>query len=169
VLRQTGRADRAEDQNRRALALLDDLALPALALGIERADTHNLRGHILESRGPEAALAEYRLALNAFAELSRALDVVHQPDFHLRFGDLLGNLAHLGRDHPRLDTARQVLADAAGVYAAVGERAIDAGLTSAAAAVAQTFAELEPDLSDRDRRAVSALHETLRQKLRRTP
>jgi tetratricopeptide (TPR) repeat protein len=166
LLGRMGRIDDAETWNTRALALLDDLARPALVLGVEQADAHTLRGDILESRGPVAALAEYRIALATFQDLAQQIEVVHLPDYHLRFGDLLINLGELSRQRPSLQGVQQLIDDAVRSYVSQGERALAAGLTGPAGAVVRNLSEVAAGLSPRDEKRVRALADDLARRLR---
>lgn len=166
LLRRSGDTDQAEARNQRARDLIEELARPAPSLGIERADAHNLRGHILQARSTTAALAEYRASLRAFEDLAQNVDVVHLPNYHARFGDLLYNLASLSQERPNLAAASGLLADATRAYVALGERALAAGLVAAAERMVESLSALEPELAERDRRAVAALSEDLRRKIR---
>jgi tetratricopeptide (TPR) repeat protein len=165
-LRVAGDVQGAGDRNRRAQELLDELARPAPTLGVERADAHTLRGHILQPLAPAAAVAEYRSALIAFEDLARAGDIAPMRDFHLRFGDLLANLGALTRERPELDSAERLLSDAASSYLSLGERAFAAGLTAPAATVVETLSDISTSFADRDRRRVAALSEDLARKVR---
>ena len=166
LLRLAGDVQGAGDRNGRAQELLDELARPAPTLGVERADAHTLRGHILQPLAPAAAMAEYRTALIAFEDLARAGDIARVRDFHLRFGDLLANLGALTRQRPELDTAERLLSDAASAYVSLGERALAAGLAAPAATIVQNLSEISASFADRDRRRVAALSEDLARKLR---
>jgi tetratricopeptide (TPR) repeat protein len=169
LLRETGLADEAAARNGRALTLLDELARPAPSLGVERADAHNLRGHILETRSLPDALAEYRLALGAFADLAQSIETVRLADFHLRFGDLLHNLALLSAAQPVRAEPRALLHQAVNAYVSIGERALASGLDGAAGSVLGTLTDLDASLADTDRPGVLALYADFQQRIRRTP
>jgi tetratricopeptide (TPR) repeat protein len=166
LMRRSGDVQQAEARNQRARALIEELARPAPSLGIERADGHNLRGHILQARSATEALAEYRASLRVFEDLAQSVDVVHLPNYHARFGDLLFNLGSLSQERPSLAAASGLLAEATRAYVALGERALAAGLTAPAERMMASLAALEPELAERDRRAVAALSEDLRRKVR---
>jgi tetratricopeptide (TPR) repeat protein len=158
----------AAESNRRAMESLDDLVLPAPALGIEYADTHTLRGLIrMEQRQFAAAVAEYSEALLAFDDLARSMDAAQLRLLHERFGDLLDNLARLSREQPAEPGARALLLNAVSAFVQLGERALAAGLRDQANGVVQRLAGLE--IADRDRPDVSALRDALLAKLRRVP
>ena len=166
LLRRAGETPAAEARNQRALDLIEGLARPAPSLGIERADAHNLRGHILESRSATAALAEYQAALAAFEALATNLDVVHLPAFHRRFGDLLYNLGWLSREQPNLGAAGRLLADAVRAYVALGERALAAGLIVPAERILENVSNLMPEFAERDQRTVATITADLQQRIR---
>jgi tetratricopeptide (TPR) repeat protein len=158
----------AAESNRRAMELLDDLAQPAPALGIERADSYSVRGLILSSQGDfTTAAREYGRALRAFDALARSMEPAQLALLHQRFGDLLVNVARLSRERPATPGVRQLLLDAVAAYVQLGERALAAGFTNSANTVIQQLAGLE--IADRDRPGVSALRDALQVKLRRVP
>jgi len=161
-----GLVDEAADHNAKALSLIEELALPAPSLGIEQADAHNLRGLILQSRGSREAAGEYRLALVVFENLARNVNVIQRPEFHLRFGDLLLNLATLCRRQSDTAAARAVLSDAVGFYAALGRSAAATGSRPAAESVLDNLSRLMPELTDADRRIFAAPYQSLQQQLR---
>jgi hypothetical protein len=165
LLGQAGHPDLAEQTNRRALTLIAELVRPAPSLDIALADTHNLRGQILQTSKPRDAVAEYRASLNVFVELARAGDD-RQVDFHQRFGDLLHNLAAFSQDRPRVADAETLTGEAVAAYVAVGERAIAAGSTPGARNVVDTLANVMPELTDAVRRQISGRFEALQKKLR---
>jgi tetratricopeptide (TPR) repeat protein len=160
-----GVLDEAADHNGRALTLIDELALPAASLGIEQADAHNLQGLILHSRGMRGAVDEFRHALDLFKSLSRNPNVVEVADFHLRFGDLLLNLATLSRSRDDAAGARAVLSDSVGFYTALGRSAVAAGKRELGRSVLDNLARLLPELTEPDRRIVDASYQSLQQDL----
>jgi tetratricopeptide (TPR) repeat protein len=160
-----GRIDAAIESNAGALALIDELALPAPSLGIEQADAHSLRGRIMHARSVSNATAEYRDALSLFQDLAAKGDVASRGDFHLRFGDLLLNLATLCRERQDADNARKVLSEAVDFYVALGQRAAAVRDHVGARMVLENLSRLMPELSERDRRAFTRPFETLQQTL----
>ena len=50
VLRERGQLELAQQRNAQALERIESLARPAPSVGIERADSYNLRGRIAEGR-----------------------------------------------------------------------------------------------------------------------
>ena len=142
--------DAAARHNTRAIDLINDLARPRSALGIELADAHNLHGHILQSRDSPGAVEEYRASLDVYKSVAKALDDGSRPDFHLRFGDLLLNLAAMLQAHREDNGARQVLSDAVSFYAAVGQGAVSSGRRAEAQRVLDTLEPLLPGLTGLD-------------------
>ena len=160
-----GVTNEAADHNGRALALIEELALPPGSLGIEQADAHNLQALILQSRGLSGAVEEFRRALGVFESLSRNANVVQLREFHLRFGDLLLNLATLSRSRGNAAGARGVLSDSVRFYAALGRSAAAAGSRGVAESVLDNLTRLRPELTEPDRRIVDAPIQSLQQEL----
>ena len=146
-----------------ALALMDDLARPTAALGIEHADAHDLHARILQSEGTRDAIAEYRESLARFEEIAKAVDQSTVADFHARFNDLLQNLVSLRQTFGADPAAGQLLADAATFYLARGRAALAAGATSEARTVADNLSSFAGRLTDRDQRTFAAPLKELRQ------
>jgi tetratricopeptide (TPR) repeat protein len=165
LLRVAGNADLAEQANQRALALIADLARPAQSLGIERADAHNLRGHILQASRPGEALPQYRMSLRQFVDLAAA-DDLEPLAFNERYGDLLQNLASFCRDHPGLEEVEALTVEAVAAYIKIGERAIAAGSTQGAQRVVDTLSSVMPELTEQVRRRVAESYEALQRMLR---
>jgi tetratricopeptide (TPR) repeat protein len=166
LLRLTGQPDGAAARNARALELLAELARPAPSLGIELADTHSLRGHILQATSPSTALAEYRRALAAFDELARSFRVVSQPDYHRRFTDLLLNIGSLAGERPALTDAAALLTEAVRVYVALGERALAEQMSGPARMVVDNLSSTAASLNPRQAAEITALYRELEQRLR---
>jgi tetratricopeptide (TPR) repeat protein len=164
LLRELHAFPEAKQQSERALALLNDLVRPAPSLGIERADAHNLRGRILQSDGSPDAIAEYREALTLFQALARTDEAAGHPDFHMRYGDLLTNLAALRREQPDRDEPRRLLGDAVATYVEFGRRQRD-GRATEAAPVAEALGRLLPELNDADRAAFTDSYDELRKQV----
>jgi tetratricopeptide (TPR) repeat protein/energy-coupling factor transporter ATP-binding protein EcfA2 len=166
LLRELADFGRAREYSSRALTLLDGLVRPAPSLGIEQADAHNLRGRILQSEGSPDAVTEYRAALKLFEDLASTEDVTRLEAFHLRFGDLLQNLASLSREakNRQSDDGRRVLLEAVGYYVDLG-RALGSATPDQAKLVLDNLMSLMPQLTDADRArvlpAVSALQRDL--------
>ena len=156
VLRQSGDLARAIKSNARALELLDELAHPSASLGIEQADAHNLGGRILQAQGSPSAAAEYHKSLDAFKNIEKGLDAGTLSEFHVRFWELLVNVASLRRERPNDETGRHVLEDALDFYLGSGRRAVASGSRSWAQLVLANLTALVPHLPDRERSALAA-------------
>jgi tetratricopeptide (TPR) repeat protein len=158
------RYDAARERNRQALGLLTDLAKPAPSLGIELADAHNLRARILAAEGSPDAVAAYEESVAQFEALANDPAARRLAQFHLRYGDLLLNLAALSHERPDA-RAHQVLTRAVTRYLALA----DASAPPAAQIEAQTILDnveaLLADLSPEDRRSVEGPYGRLRDRL----
>jgi tetratricopeptide (TPR) repeat protein len=144
---------RATERNTRALSLLDDLLRPAPTLGIEHADAHSLRGRILASAGSPEAEAAYRQSLDLFDELDHDPAARRLAAFHLRFGDLLLNLATLVKEGGS-ERSRRLLVDAITHYIAHADASLAAGARADAQLVFDNLTQLLPELGERDRQAI---------------
>jgi hypothetical protein len=165
LARSNGDLARATARNARALALLDELLLPAPSLGIEHADAHDLRGRILAAAGSPEAVNAYAESLRLFAELEHDAAARRLPAFHQRFGDLLLNLADLSRESGANDRSHRLLADAVARYAAHAEASLAAGDRADAQLDADNFAALLPELGAADRLAVGGTIERIQARL----
>jgi tetratricopeptide (TPR) repeat protein len=161
LLRVDGKFDAARGQSRRALELLEALARPAPSLGVELADAHNLRAQILAGEMSPDAVAEYRQSLELFEALSRDPAARGLAAFHMRFGDLLLNLATRARTDPDGDTLRRLMTDALHRYVALGASSLAAGSRVNAQMVLDTVSGLLPALDNRDRRAIADAYTAL--------
>jgi tetratricopeptide (TPR) repeat protein len=162
--RVAGDLKRATARNDRALALLDDLLLPAASLGVEHADAHSLRGSILTSAGSRNAIAAYEQSLKLFDDLDHDPAARRLPAFHLRFGDLLLNLATLSRTAPAERTHR-LLTQAVNHYVAHADASLAAGERAGAQLVVDNLARLLPELGDAERRVVDGPYRRLQGRL----
>ena len=162
LLQDLDRVDQAALRSERALVLLDDLARPAPSLGVELADTHNLRGRILEIQDPASAAREYEEALRLFDQLGRSGASHQTADYHERFGDLLLNLATLTHAAPGNADARRLLVRAVEGYVALANRGLAAGSTLDADVVLENISRLVPQLSESERAVVEPLASALR-------
>jgi tetratricopeptide (TPR) repeat protein len=157
VLRELKSFDAARRNSGRALALLGELVRPSPSLGIEQADAHNLRGRILQSEGSRGeAAGAYRQSLTTFVDVAKANDADRLSDFHLRFGDLLLNLASLRGEREGAEEAGRLLADSVRDYVAIGRRAIASGAMGAARDILDNLSRLMAALAERDRSMVAA-------------
>lgn len=166
VQRERGLSDRARQSNDRALELIDGLAQPAPSLGIDQADGHNLRARILESRGLRQALPEYARSLEIFERLNRDQQVNHLSEFHLRFGDLMVNLAILARENAGVADLHRLLSRALLSYLATAEKIAASGRPAEAQSALDNMSRLLPELSDLDRANVITSYRGLEPKLR---
>ncbi len=165
LLRTRKAFDAARQRSAQAIDLLEDLARPAPSLGIEQADAHGLLGRILQSAGSRGAEDEYRESLALFEKLANDPTVPRLQQFQLRFGDLLVNLAALSRETGDAEGPRQLLSRALGVYLALVNRVLPGSPAEAQDAL-DSLSHLVPELSPRDRAAVTALSDKVRQKAR---
>lgn len=155
-----GEAARAEEHSQQAIRLLDELARLAPSLAVERADAHSLRGMILEQTAPEAAASEYAEALGLFADLRHDRTVHALPDFHLRFGDLLLNLA-AAAGRPGAGRARADLARAVEIYTEVASTIIAVGSEAERQALDETLARVLAGVPRRERERLLPVAEQL--------
>jgi tetratricopeptide (TPR) repeat protein len=157
-----GHHDRAEAHSQRAIVLLDDLARLAPSLAIERADARSLRGMILEQSDPGAGARAYADALALFAELRTDRTVQVLPDFHLRFGDLLLNLAAAtAAGRPGAQAARADLVRAVDLYADVAGGVAASGSEAGHQAVEETLSRVLPHLPEAERERLLPLVDQL--------
>jgi tetratricopeptide (TPR) repeat protein len=155
----------AVQRSRRAVDLLTALARPAPSLAIERADAHNLRGWILQQRSAEQAIQAYEEALNHFRELGTAQDLTRMPMFHVRFGDLLVNLAVLATGPAGTDRSRRVLSRGIDHYAEAARQVADSGSADEIRMALDTLALAMRQLGERDARPLLAVEKELRRVL----
>jgi len=147
LLLEAGRAADAADHSERAIALIDELARLAPSLAVEQADAHTLHGAILRGQRPADALREYAAALGRFEQARSDPALRSLPEFHLRFGDLLLDLAAFSADPASGDEVAGLLARGVRAYAAVATAAATGTETerrSAAEAISRLVAELPP-------------------------
>jgi tetratricopeptide (TPR) repeat protein len=163
--RDAGDDERARRLNQEALSILDDLLRPAPSLGIEHADAHSLRGHILAEDGSRDALAAYEESLGLFEELERDPVARTLPDFHERFTDLLLNLAAFTREPAADPRSHQLLARALNDYGAHAEASLASGQRDDAQHAADNLSRLLPELGDADRKAISGRYQQLKARL----
>jgi hypothetical protein len=91
-----------------------------------------------------------------FEDLSKTYDADRRSDFHLRFGDLLLNLASLRRERQDEGEARALLSDAVGYYVDLGRKAIRSGSAAEARDVLDNLSRLVPNLTEPDRASLAA-------------
>jgi tetratricopeptide (TPR) repeat protein len=146
VLRERGQIALAQQRNAQALERIEALARPAPSVGIERADSYNLRGRIAHSRTGSDALAQYRRAFDLYTALGRDDDTRRFPEFHERFGDLLTNVAQLAGEPSAPTGARPLLDEALAFYLDVVGQAAESGTPSEARSALDTVARVGPVL-----------------------
>ena len=147
VLRERGQLELAQQRNAQALERIESLARPAPSLGIERADSYNLRGRIAEGRTVGDAVAEYRRAFDLYAALGRDDETRRFPEFHERLGDLLVNVASLTGERRSPGGAAGLLDEALGYYLGLVERAADSGTPAEVRSALDTVARVAGALS----------------------
>jgi len=163
--REAGDLPRASRLNQEALAMLDNLLRPAPSLGIEHADAHSLRGHILAAAGLRDALSAYDESLGLFDQLDRDPAARTLPDFHERFTDLLLNLAALSQESAADPRTHQLLAQAVTHYIAHANASLSAGQRADAQLVARNLERLLPELGAADRDLIRGPYQQLQARL----
>jgi energy-coupling factor transporter ATP-binding protein EcfA2 len=153
MLKEQGSEAEAERRSRQALTLVQEQARLAPSLTVALADTHSLRGTILEARNDLAANREYAEALDLFAGAGEQPAVRARPDYQLRFGDLLVNLAAF----PSANADRRaLLGRAVRAYADLAETIAANGSRAEAQNAADTIARILPSMPQTDRAALTA-------------
>jgi hypothetical protein len=161
-LHDRGASREANERSRQAVALMTELARPAPSLAIERADAHTLRGMIVQAQNVEEAAQAYEDALDLFTEMQTSPAALAMPTFHVRFGDLLINLAALARESGAGGASRRLLARGLTVYTELAQRLAGAGAVSEARVALETLTRVGPELDERDRSRLIAIQEQLR-------
>ena len=136
----------AQQRNGQALERIESLARPAPSVGIERADSYNLRGRIAQSRAADDALVQYRFAFDLYAALGRDGDTRRFPEFHERFGDLLTNVALLAGERPGAAGATRLVDEILGYYLGLVGRAAESGTPAEVRSALDTVARVGPVL-----------------------
>jgi tetratricopeptide (TPR) repeat protein len=147
VLQELGAFEEARTRNAQALERIESLARPAPSVGIERADSYNLRGRIYQVSKTSDAVAQYRRSLELFSALGRDGETRRFPEFHQRAGDLLVNLAVLEAERPRVAGSATLLDDALRFYIGVMAQAAESGAPVEARSVLDTVARVTPELT----------------------
>ena len=98
--------DSAQDRNRRALDLLEELARPALSLGMELANVHNLRCQLTASSQPPEAETACEQSFDILNQLAKTEALRNRPEFQRLFRDLGYNYLDLARHVLASDPAR---------------------------------------------------------------
>jgi tetratricopeptide (TPR) repeat protein len=87
----------AEQQNRRALDLMQELAAPGLSLRMELVHAHNLRCQLLESDNTKQAESECQQSLDLLKTLEQTPSLQGRPEFQRLFRDLGYNYLELAK------------------------------------------------------------------------
>jgi serine/threonine protein kinase len=87
----------AEQENRKAIDVMEELAAPSLSLRIELANAHNVRCQLLESEGSGEAEAACRESLDLLDKLAKVSALRDRPEFRRLFRDLGYNFLELAR------------------------------------------------------------------------
>ncbi len=152
MLKEQGADAEADERSRQALTLVQEQARLAPSLAVTLADTHSLRGTILEARNDLAANREYGEALDLFAGAGEQPAVRARPDYQLRFGDLLVNLAAFPSTNA---DRRTLLGRAVHAYASMAQTIASNGSRAEAQAAADTIARILPSMPQSDRAALT--------------
>ena len=168
IQRDQGLSDRARETNERALVVTDALGQAPPTLAIEQVDGHNVRGLILQSRGWRDAVPEYAESLRIFKRLGQERGAIGVPDYHLRYGELLDNLASLVKQNPGIGQARQLLIEAIGYYLATCEAITMSGGPDEAESALDNMSRLLKELDERDRATVDEVVRGARTKVERS-
>jgi tetratricopeptide (TPR) repeat protein len=164
LLHEQGQGALAAERSGRAVELMNTLARLAPSLAIERADTRNLRGVILQAQDAAAAEREFREALDHFAELDYDDVLLGQPDFHVRFGDFLLNLTDFRAQSGAAAGAR-LLSDAVDLYAGVAARVAESGSTADFQNALETLSRVLPALRESEQVSLQPALEQLQLRL----
>jgi tetratricopeptide (TPR) repeat protein len=163
LLLEQGQFDSANERSRQALDLIEGLAQLPPSLAVERADAHTLRAVVLQAHDPAGAEQEYRAALDRFAEMPDDPDLHQLPDFHLRFGDLLVNLAGLSGRTLGGDGGRPLLARGVRLYGEVVAAILASGSSAEARNARETLSRVLPVLPETERDSLTTLYRQLEQ------
>ena len=167
LLRERQEPQRALAQNERALGILAGLSRPAMSVGIEQADSHTLRGRILESRSATQAVDAYRQSYLMFESLERREHVGHPPGFQWRFVDLLLNLSAFSRQRQAPPDARRLLLQATESYMRLAREVALSGSRTEVDDSATNVTRLWHGLADRDRQELLEPYQELQRQLQK--
>ena len=165
LLSDSGDIELARKMNQQALDVIEELARPAPSLSIQRADTNTVRGRILEADMVQAALDAYGQALRIYMSAGSQGGPL-LPAFHLRFGDLVENLAFLQRERPDAGAA-PLLSEAVAFYVDLARKNAGAGAPDETRAIADTLRRVAPALPDPQRGIVNAAIEDVQSRPQR--
>jgi tetratricopeptide (TPR) repeat protein len=138
----------------RAIALLEALARPAPSLSVDLADAHSIRGVLLSQGNVPASLVEFERAQDIFTGLEQDEGALALSAFHLRYADLLVNLAMVERDYPRDVKVRQLFLRGVGAYLAIARRIAASGSWEQAQMVLDGMGRVVKALPDREQDSV---------------
>jgi len=155
-------AREAERYSARAIELIEGMARLPPGISVERADARTLRGMILQGLSPADALDEFRRAVDYFEAIHDDPAVHRLPEFHWRFGDLLGSLAAFRGMSAGSEEAGELLSRAVGLYAAVASEVARSGSPATVQEARDTVARVLPDLPSADQGVMRIAQEGLR-------
>jgi tetratricopeptide (TPR) repeat protein/energy-coupling factor transporter ATP-binding protein EcfA2 len=159
--------ERAIELNDRALGIFEELSRPAMSVGIEQADSHTLRGRLLESRNPRQAYFAYRRSYQMFESLERREHVSHPSDFQRRFVDLLVNVAVFARQRGAPVDARRLLVQATESYLRLGREVAFSGSPSEVDLTVDYLSTLWQELAEPERKELLEPYTELRRQLQK--
>jgi tetratricopeptide (TPR) repeat protein len=162
ILLDQGESGEAERYSSRAIELIEGMSRLPPGLSLERADARTLRGLILQELNPADALAEFRLAVDHFEAIHDDPNLHRLPEFHWRFGDLLGSLAAFPGVGAGSREAGALLSRAVGLYATVASEVARSGSPAAVQEALDTMDRLLPDLPASDQDRMRIVRERLR-------
>ena len=165
LLNDRGRAAEANRRSRMALGLIESLSRATPSLAIARAGAHNLRGMILQADDPSEAAAEYEEALDLFEQLQTDHDLHRLPEFHLRLGDLLLNLATFPKITRDVANARRLLTEAVKLYASVAAGLVSSGSRADAQTALDNLSRVLPSLPEPERAELTEFYQQLQRRL----
>jgi hypothetical protein len=165
LLHMQGDFDEANRRSLQAVDLIESLATVAPSLAILRADAHSLRGMILSRRDGPGARAEYETALALFEQMRADQNVRRLSEFHLRFADLLLNLARFPGNPIEVERARALFARAVGAYADMAARIAASGSRADAQTAVEHLSRLLEELPEAERAGLIASYEQLKRRL----
>jgi tetratricopeptide (TPR) repeat protein len=149
------------ERGAQVVMLMEELARVAPPLAVARADAHNLRGAILEPGDPAAALQAFTEALDLFAAMKDDVALHRMMEFHLRFGDLLLNLAAFSRDARGAEGAGRLLSRAVSLYLDIAGSIVASGGTADARNALDTIEGVLANIREPERSRLAARHREL--------
>jgi tetratricopeptide (TPR) repeat protein len=162
VLRELGAIDQASRRSTQALEGIERLSRPAPSVGIERADSLNLRGRIAQTRSIPEAVALYRQSFEMYQRVEGDGQARQFPEFHQRLGDLLVNVAALVMENRRIVDAGRLLSQVLAFYLVFVEQAASSGTAAEARGVLDSITRVLPELDDEQASHVRTVLEPLR-------